>query len=179
MAEAPSLSAGPLRLRPFGPEHLSEAYIGWMNDPEVLHYSENRHRHHDRDSCAAFVAATQAGPGAIWAIELAEAPQTHIGNITASIDPWNGIADIGILLGHPEARGRGYGLIAWRALLDHLCARPDLRKVTGGCMAANAAMLRIMENSGMSPDGCRKAHYLLDGAAVDIVYYARFCGLEA
>ena len=33
MAKAPVLTSGPVRLIPFASQHLTEDYVGWLNDP--------------------------------------------------------------------------------------------------------------------------------------------------
>ena len=171
---AAALDAGPVRLVPFCEGHLSESYVGWLNNPAVGRFSEQRHHRHSLDSCRAYVAGFACGPGLLWAIERAS-DGLHLGNVSAAVDTVNGIADIGILLGPSEARGRGYGLAAWSAALGYLAARRDLGKVTGGCLATNTAMVQIMKRSGMVPDGYRLAHYLWEGRRVDLLYRALFC----
>jgi len=172
MAEAPLLSRMPLQLVPFEDRHLSQDYVGWLNDPAVMRYSEQRHRSHDMDSCRAFVQGFATGANQLWAIEAQDQGGRHIGNITASHDVHNHLADIGILIGADGCQGKGYGLVAWSLVLEYLVARSDLHKVTGGCLAANSAMVRIMERAGMEPDGVRSAHYLIDDQPQDIVYFA-------
>jgi RimJ/RimL family protein N-acetyltransferase len=49
-----------------------------------------------------------------------------------------------------------------------------LRKVTGGAMRANVAMVRIMEKSGMTLEAVRGAQELLEGKPQDLLYYAKF-----
>jgi RimJ/RimL family protein N-acetyltransferase len=172
MSIAPKLPAGPLVLHPFGPRHLTETYVGWLNDPDVVRFSEQRHRQHSMDSCRAFVSSFSSGPNLLWAIETSEDGQ-HIGNITATIDLPNKIADIGIMIGAAHARGKGYGRHAWAAALNHLCTRDDLRKVTGGCLAANTAMVQVMRTCGMSEDGFRPDHFLVEGHPTSILYFSK------
>ena len=107
----------------------------------------------------------------LWAIED-QGNGTHVGNITASIDLNNGLADIGILIG--GGSGRGYGFSAWSAVLSYLEERADVRKVTGGCLAGNKAMVAIMKKAQMQPDGLRKEHFWVDGVPMDVLYFARY-----
>ena len=172
MSEAPALEAGPLALLPFGARHLTEAYVSWLNDPAVVRYSEQRHRRHTLDSCRAFISGFATGPNLLWAIET-RADGRHIGNITASFDLNNRIADIGILIGSPGTQGKGYGRHAWGAVLDYLCADETLHKVTGGCLAANTAMVRLMRATGMREDGMRPDHYLIDGQPTNLLYFSK------
>lgn len=173
MGTAPELRAGSLRLVPFAPRHLTDAYIGWLNSRDTMRFSEQRHRTHTRETCQAFVASFQAGPSALWAIEADDQDGRHIGNISASHDPNNRLADIGLLIGASGCQGKGYGFSAWTCVLSYLETVPDLHKITGGCMAANTAMVRIMERAKMQPDGHRPGHFLIDDQVTDLVYYSR------
>ena len=49
-----------------------------------------------------------------------------------------------------------------------------LRKVTAGTMACNLGMVKLMEKCGMTLEATRKAHEMLDGQAVDLLYFAKF-----
>lgn len=176
MSDPTPLTTERLSLSPFDPaRHLNERYVAWLGDADVVRYSEQRHRTHTIESCRTFTESFRSGPGRLWAIEQAS-DGLHIGNIHADIDVANSLADVAILIGAREVWGRGYGLEAWNAVLAWLLGEAHIRKVVAGCMRSNTAMLRIMEKSGMSPDGTRPAQYLLDGQPEDIVFYARFSG---
>ncbi len=164
-----------LRITPFTHHHLTEAYVGWMNDPEIMRYSEQRHRQHTMESNQAYFEAMQQGPSGFYAImEQLNVPERHIGNMTIAMNPPNGIADIAIMIGAVDAQGRGYGAEAFSLVHDALLAQPDIRKVTAGTMAVNEAMIRVAKHAGMKEDGRRIGQFLLDGKAVDLVYFASF-----
>ena len=167
----PVLTNGLVRLEPFADRHLTEAYVGWLNTPDVVRFSEQRHRSHDMDSCRAYIAGFSGGPNQLWAVED-QATGAHVGNITAAINPPNGLADISILIG--GGSGRGYGFAAWRAVMTYLEERGDIRKITGGCLAGNKAMVAIMKKANMHPDGVRATHFLVGGAPMDIVHFASY-----
>jgi RimJ/RimL family protein N-acetyltransferase len=112
--------------------------------------------------------------GYFCAIEIVENGYEHVGNISVSIDLNNKLADISIMIGERQAWAAGLGFEAWNGVLRALLDREGLRKVTAGAAAPNQAMIRIMEKSGMNPDGRRQAHYLINGEAVDVVHYASF-----
>lgn len=168
----PILDRPPLRLVPFGLAHLTKDYIGWLNDPEVMRFSEQRHRQHTKSSSRAYVDGVAAKSDELWAIEILAADNRHIGNVSVNYDRNNGLADIGILIGATSCQGKGYGLVAWSVVLEYLKADQTLRKITGGCLVSNIAMVRIMQRSGMIADGCRPSHYLQENCPVDVVYFA-------
>jgi RimJ/RimL family protein N-acetyltransferase len=174
MLSAEPIATRRLLLVPFAEAHFSDRYVDWLNDREVVRYSEQRHRRHDLSTCRQWVDAMRLGGHPLWAIEARQPPLGHVGNIAAYLDAVNRVADVTILIGERAARGQGIGAEAWGAVCDWLFERALVRKVTGGTMAANRAMVRVMERSGMQPDGVRRGQLLLDGRAVDLVHYARF-----
>ncbi|MEM7689136.1 MAG: GNAT family N-acetyltransferase [Pseudomonadota bacterium] len=167
------LEGDKVSLRPFGPGDITEAYIGWLGDPEVTRFSNQRFRTHTRESCEAYLATFTGSPNLFLSVRDAASDEA-IGTMTAYANPHHGTCDVGILIGARETWGGGYGQEAWNLLTRWLLSEGGVRKVTAGCLAANAAMVRVMERSGMQPDGVRKAQELVDGAPVDIVHYATF-----
>ncbi|HEX9703090.1 MAG TPA: GNAT family N-acetyltransferase [Rhodospirillales bacterium] len=174
MAAAPTLETNRLKLVSFAEGHLTKRYIGWLNDPEVVRYSEQRHRTHTADSCRRFVATFADGPSHLWAIVAKDAGLGHIGNVNSAVDAPNRTADVAILIGEKKAWGRGFGAEAWIAVVDFLLGPGAMRKVTAGAMAENTAMLAIMKKAGMAAEGRRRDQFLLDGRPVDMVMMARF-----
>jgi len=174
MATAPTLETKRLTLVPFADAHLTERYVGWLNDPEVVRYSEQRHRRHSGESCRAFVAAFADGPNHLWAIVAKDPALGHIGNINSDVDAANRTADVAIVIGEKKAWGRGLGAEAWMAVVDFLLGAGGMRKVTAGAMAENKAMLGILRKAGMAEEARRRAQFVLDGRPVDAVLVARF-----
>jgi len=168
------LNATRLELRPFGPEYLTARYVAWLNDPATVRYSEQRHRHHTLETCRAYAASFEHGASYFWAIVARDPALGHIGNITATVDAANRVADLAIMVGEARARGQGYGLEAWMRACEFLLSEAGLRKVTAGTMATNLAMLKVMERSGMIEEGRRKAQFLFEGRPVDLVMAALF-----
>ena len=175
----PVLKAPGIRLVPFGPRHITERYVAWLNDPAVVRFSELRHRRHTRRSCRAYLDGMRGGGHAFWAIMADLRSARHIGNIAAYIDRANEVAEVSILIGERSAWGRGIGSAAWSLVIEWLLASAGVRKVVAGTMAANKAMVRIMERSGMTLEARFQRHYLLEGKPVDVVFGARFKETEA
>lgn len=98
----------------------------------------------------------------------------HIGTMTAYLSLAHGTADMGILIGNSKSWGKGVGRDAWTTLMRHLLKDIGIRKVTGGALRCNVAMVRIMESSGMRPDGVRVAQELVDGSPHDLLHFAKF-----
>lgn len=159
-----------LILSPFGPEHISETYIGWLNDSALMTFSQNAGRVHDRASCVAYAKSFDHQTRWLWAIHTYDG--AHIGNINAYLTMPHSAADIGILIG--VGGGKGYGQEAWEGVMQALMSHLDIRKVTGGCMRPHIKMQQLMKRAGMKPDGEGTVRVLLGGKRVEVVRFAQF-----
>ena len=160
-------------LRPFVDSCITDDYLGWLRDPEVLRFSNQRFRTHTRESCRQYLNSFSGTPNDFAAI-YRRSDGRMVGTMTAYVSPHHGTADLGILVGDRQSWGHGIGLDAWRTLMDHLLFTVGLRKVTGGTLRPNIGMLRIMERSGMHHEATRVAQEVIDGVPVDALYFAKF-----
>lgn len=162
-----------LRLRPFQPADINATYLGWLNDPEVTRFSNQRFHQHTAESCEAYLASFTASSNSFLLIEKRQ-DQQPIGTATMYRNSHHGTADIGLMLGERCCWGQGYGSEAWQASLEALLAEAAMRKVTGGTARPNQAMVQIMERAGMYLEAVRTGQELIEGKPVDLLYYARF-----
>jgi ribosomal-protein-alanine N-acetyltransferase len=174
VARSDVLTAERLDLRPFSEEYLTSRYVAWLNDPETVRYSEQRHRRHTLETCRAYFESFANTASFFWAIVAHDKELGHIGNMTATVDHANAVADLAIMIGEARARGRGFGLEAWSCACNFLLTKARMRKVTAGTMAINVPMLRVMARSGMIEEGRRRLQFLHEGKAVDVVLAAAF-----
>jgi ribosomal-protein-alanine N-acetyltransferase len=162
-----------LRLEPFAECHLTHRYVGWLNDPQVVRFSEQRHHHHTIESCRAYLQSFSESRNYFWAIVVRDGGD-HVGNITAVMDVANGLGDVAVLIGDRRHWGEGIATEAWIRVCSFLIDEVGVRKVTAGTVAANEAMIAIMHRAGMREDGRRRRHHLIEGAEIDLVYMALF-----
>lgn len=168
------LAGKKVRLRPFGSGDITDAYIGWLGDAEVTRYSNQRFRTHTRESCEIYLASFAGTRNLFVSIRDANS-DTAIGTMTAYRNLHHDTCDVGIMIGNRDYWGGGYGQEAWNLLTEWLMDVAGVRKLTAGTLRANGGMVKLMERSGMVPDGVRIGQELVDGEPVDIVHYARFC----
>ncbi|MCJ0764276.1 GNAT family N-acetyltransferase [Variovorax terrae] len=160
-------------LRRFSAGDIGDDYLGWLNDPLLMRYSNQRFAHHNRQSSLRYLASFEDSPNFFLSVRD-RANDRLLGTMTAYVSPHHGTADMGILIGAAEARGRGVGLDAWCTLMAWLLAKQGLRKVTAGTLACNTSMLRLVHDSGMEAEGVRRQQEIVNGAPQDILYFARF-----
>lgn len=163
-----------LRVVPFEVAHLTERYVAWLSDPDVVRFSDQRFATHTLESCRAYWESFRGTHNHFWAVVAKDPELDHIGSMNAYVDLNHRIADVGILMGEPRTWGRGYGLEAWVAVVRWLLTEGGMRKVTAGTVEINQGMRKILERSGMVDDGRRTRHLVVDGAEVDLVHAAAF-----
>jgi ribosomal-protein-alanine N-acetyltransferase len=162
-------------LRQFQPDDITSDYVGWLNDPVVVQFSNQRFLAHTPASCARYIASF-GGSGNLFLKIERKRDGTCVGTMTAYHSRQHGTVDVGIMVGRRAEWGRGLGQDAWNTLLVWLLDRDCVRKVTAGTMRCNVAMVRLMERSGMSLEAVRPQQELLDGVPQDLLYFGRFSG---
>lgn len=153
----------------FREELLTNKYVEWLNDPQVVRYSEQRHRRHSLKSCASYIKAIQDTRGLFLALEVKDIGLGHIGNISVAIDEPNSSADLSIMIGEKHAWGKGYASQAWMAVMNYLLNDVGIRRVTAGTMEVNVPMIRLMRRSMMQIDSVRPRHFLWEGQEVGLI----------
>jgi len=164
-----------LTLKLFTHNDITESYISWLNDTDVVRFSNQRFKQHSYQTCLRFFEGFDWSNALFIAIWHQESNKM-IGTMTVYSSHYHQVADIGIMLGEKPYWGKGFGKDAWQAILNLLQKHSDLRKITGGTLSCNKSMINVMQSAGMTEDGRRKSQELVDGTAHDIVHFAWFRG---
>jgi len=136
-------------------------FVLWLNDPEVVKYSEQRHKIHTAETQLDYWhSAATVEPNFVYAIRREDSGMP-IGSISAEIDPYNNIANVGIMIGDKTQWGKGYGFEAWECVCNYLIIEKKIRKIEAGCMSLNAPMIRICTKYGMRHEAIVQGHFLI------------------
>lgn len=158
-------------LQSFSEDDITIEYIGWLNNPEVVKYSNQKFVSHTMESSLEYLHSFSNTGNIYLSIKN---NNKLIGSITAYIQSNHATADMGLMIGDQESWGKGFGLEVWSNLMEHLFASKKIRKVTGGTLATNVGMIKIMEKSGMLLEAIRYKQEVVDGSPVDILYFSKF-----
>jgi RimJ/RimL family protein N-acetyltransferase len=159
-----------LVISPFCNDDITDDYLGWLNDKELMKYSRQRYQTHTKNSCEAYLASFNNSCNSFWDVRLRDSG-LQIGTMTAFVDRISTVADIGILIGHHQMRGHGLGREAFGSLISYLFEYQNMRKVTAGTMELNEAMIRIADYWGMQLEGNLKEQEVFEGRGVTIKRY--------
>ena len=173
MKPVPPLTGRKVAVQPYAAADVTADHVGWLNDPEVVKFSNQRFRRHDLASCQAYFDSFAGSDNSFLSIRRLSDDKA-VGTLTVYRNGHHGTAGVGIMVGDPSAWGQGIGQDAWSLVIDWLIDGEKTRKVTAGTLACNIGMLRLMQRSGMVEEAVRREQELVDGVAQDIIYYARF-----
>lgn len=153
-----------LNFAPLDRRHAAGPYLRWMNDPEIVHFLEARHRAHDEAAIAAYIEAVNADERQHMFGIFLKVTGRHIGNIKLGpiFDHYRR-ADMGFLIGEKELWGQGYATEAIRAVTRYAFESLGLNKVTAGLYEENVGSLKAFQKAGFEEEGRRPQQYLCDG----------------
>lgn len=144
-------------------------YLKWLTNESVTTYSEQRHRTHTVESQRDYINSFQKSDHCFWEIQRTGNP---IGSITAYRDVANRTANIGVMIGEYRLWGNGYASEAWDAVEQYLFEN-GTRKIEGGCMRSNLAMISLFEKLGYKHEATVPGHFLRLGHPEDLVTYGK------
>lgn len=159
----------------------SEATIfaKWLNDPEIIKYSEQRHRKHTPETQLDYWhSSATVEPNLVYIISRfipSEVPDmlSPIGSVAVRVDQSNNVANVGIMIGDKSQWGKGYGFEAWECVCNYLICEKGTRKIEAGMMSLNAPMIRICTKYGMRHEAIVQGHFLLNGQPVSMHLYGK------
>jgi RimJ/RimL family protein N-acetyltransferase len=142
--------------------------VAWLNDPEIVRYSEQRHTKHTVEGQVQYIKSFDHPSRFLMMIFNDQI----IGTMTAHVDEANSVADVGIMIGDKAMWGKGLGFEAWKGLCDHLLEN-GVRKIEAGAMSENRAMVAIFRSYKMVYEGRRFGHFQLGKDICDLVQWGK------
>jgi ribosomal-protein-alanine N-acetyltransferase len=171
--KAKKIETARLILRPLSLKHLSQDYVDWLNDVDVIRYLETG-GNYSIEMLEDFLKDVEKKDIYFWGIHLKE-NNLHIGNI--KIDPVNlkhGIAEYGIMMGRKSEWGKGYAKEATIQIINYCFNEPGIRKITLGVITDNASAFKLYKNIGFEIEGIYKNHGFYNGKYCDVARMALF-----
>jgi RimJ/RimL family protein N-acetyltransferase len=151
-----------------------ETWRGWINSADVMDGMDRAVRP-SADEHRRYVESAVASERAVFlGIETLETPRL-IGIVWLwDVDVRHGRAEMRILIGDPDTRGRGYGTDAIEALAAYAFEQRALRKLYAYVHAHNGASRRAFERAGFTLEATLEREALRDGSETDVYRLRRF-----
>lgn len=155
-------------IKPLSETSISEQYLTWMNDPEVLKYTESRWKKYDENDLKIFIQnMNKSENDYLFGIFITDTGK-HIGNIKiGNVNQYHKFADLGIIIGTKEEWGKGYATEAMKLAVDYAFTQLKLYKVTAGVYANNLGSIKALEKAGFRECGIHINHCVFDDYRVD------------
>ena len=162
-------------LRPLVSGDAGERYVAWLNDPEVVRFTESRGRSYDLRDVRAYIEKGAADSRVLLLAVVELDSLRHVGNVKVGpFDAVHGTASMGIIIGEKDCWGQGIGAEAV-ALAAGLAFRDmGVRKLTAGCIDLNGGSVRAFEKAGFEVECVRKRHNLCEGEFRHVVMLCLF-----
>lgn len=165
----PDTTALAVSILPFEPEDVTETYVSWLNDPEVMDQTEANTGTHTLVSTREYIAVANGDPNA-RIFRIMAAGEGHVGNIRISEIAWrHQRADIALILGRKDLWGRGIAPQAICRAVDVSFGELGLHKLTAGMYHTNAGSIRAFVKAGFREEARLPEHYIHNGSYVDRV----------
>ena len=165
----PCLRSARLVLYPYTPIMVTQEHVDWLNDKDLMRYSEQRLRPHTMITQMEY--AGSANPDRhLWLIRCEE---KDIGSISAFVDEHNKNANLGILIGSRDHHGSGFAAESWCTVIDWLFEN-GLHKVACGTRDDNHRMRRLATSTGMTLEAEIPGHFKVGDTWRGLVLYGRF-----
>lgn len=163
-----------LMLRTLEPADAGGAYLTWMNDPEIMRYTESRFASHDAAALEGFIEAMNASADNLLLGLIAADQGNHIGNIKLGpIDRHHQRAWIGIIVGDRARWGQGLASEAIDAVAHHGLTNLGLRRIAAGIYAHNQGSVGAFAKAGFHEVARLPGWSLSEGVATDDIIMMR------
>jgi [ribosomal protein S5]-alanine N-acetyltransferase len=160
------------------PEDVTEAYVEWMNDPEINQYLESRFRIQTMNSVCSFVNEMNNSPiDALFGMFLNDSHE-HIGNIKiGNINTFHRRAEVGLVIGNRTMWGKGYGAEAIALVTKYGFEELNLNKLTAGMYVENMGSYKAFIKCNWRHVATLKEHCFSHGKYSD-EFFVEICRSE-
>jgi RimJ/RimL family protein N-acetyltransferase len=158
-----------IQIVPFAKRHLNRNYLSWLNDIDVMRYSEQRHLFHTLESCIDYYEHQKKSDNLFLAIELLGKEERHVGNMGLTVNKQNNIVDLSIMIGDKSVWGTGVATRAWGLAIRVIFHNLNFRMITAGTMEVNESMIKLMKRSGMKIEGILPDRFIFEDSYVGLV----------
>jgi ribosomal-protein-alanine N-acetyltransferase len=149
---------------------LNGGWYGWFNDPEVNAYQNKGFYPNTREKQAEFFHSLKADASQVPLAIVSADTGLHIGNATLRDINWiHRSAELGIVLGDKDHRGKGFGRQAWWLVARYGFLTLNLNRITATMIKENERSLRSALRSGFQVEGELKEFYFKNGSYHDLI----------
>lgn len=159
----------PVFLAPLQDTYL-EQLTAWKNDPGLAHQIAAHPAQFSGNQVREWMQRNAADPDQLFLGIFARTDAAVIGVARLMFIDWvSGVAELGIFIGEPTARGQGQGRAAVQLLLRRAFGQLGLHRVFLRVMVDNVAAIRCYRACGFTEEGRLRDHFTSRGVRHDML----------
>ena len=159
-------------LRSLSEKDVNQAYISWLNDPDVCRFNSHHVYPYTRAKALEYVRAAQLSRSDLVLAVVTRRGHRHIGNISLqAISQISRNAEYAVLMGDKRYWGKGYAKEASLLMLLHGFNEMNLHRIYCGTSSHNLPMQKLAKQLGMKLEGRRREAFYKSGEFLDILEY--------
>jgi RimJ/RimL family protein N-acetyltransferase len=141
-----------LTLRVLSKGDITKKYINWLNQSNIMRFTEQNGKTHDQVSTEEFVHSCYLNEGTfLFGIFF---NKVHIGNIKLGpINFTHQIADVSYVIGDRDYWGRGIATIVIKAVTNFGFNELNLHKINAGTYENNIGSIKALQKCGFNQEG--------------------------
>ena len=150
------------------PEDVTQNYLVWMQDEEVIQFMECRGESYTLEELKDYVERMNESHNDFLFGVYTKDENEHIGNIKiGEINLIHKFGNLGLFIGNKKKWGVGYGAEAVKLATEFAFKELNLNKLTAGIYENNIGCYRAFLKAGYNEAGRLKKHRLYKGIYVD------------
>ncbi len=151
-------------------EQVTQSYVDWFSNKEIVRYSDNQYRTFSFDGQCSYVeGCLQNDDVNLYGIFD---DNTHIGNITISgLTSHHRKAEIAYVIGEANYWGKGVASFAVANIIQKAKEEFNLNKLYACHASGNVRSGKVLKKNGFVIEGIRKKHAFINGVFVDQIDY--------
>lgn len=159
-----------LFLRSLKVEDTSEKYLGWMNDIEIVKFTEQKNKKHNFQDIKNYVDEKQNSKfDLLFGIFH---NSDHIGNIKLGPINFNHkISEISFFIGEKKYMNKGIMTKVIKYLINFSFKKLSLEKITAGCYSNNLGSKKVLLKCGFTIEGKRRRHVIYEKKRIDTLIF--------
>lgn len=155
-------------LKNISEDEVTEDYVQWMNDNEVVRFLDSNWRVYTLDSLKEYIKEANNNPNDfLFGIFLNDSDE-HIGNIKiVEISYIHRHGHIGVLIGRRDCWGKGLGAESIKLVTEIAFKHLNLNKLIAAMHAENVSCFKTFIKAGYNEIGRLRKHFFYNGGYVD------------
>lgn len=162
-----------IELKPLREVDVSDKYVSWLNNPDIVKYTEARFLTHTLQGTKNFVQRCNLSDSILLLGIFYEGK--HIGNIKSDINIPHKTAGIGLIIGEKLLHGIGIGGTVINVMCSYLFSTREIYKINAGAYVSNTASIKAFQKVGFKVEYTKYKHVKnVFGEREDIIMMVRY-----